>query len=274
MRFDSRMPSNQSRSAVVDEVADLEQPVAIDRPVDRLEELVLGRLVVAGADHVGLLARADVPLRSRRPRARRPAGRSCRSAARRASARGRRRSSARSCDPVRPDAGVERGHRGRAARRDPCRGAGTRDRTPRPRLRTASGPAPSRCRRPPPRSRGRRRPAGSSGRGSGGCGRLPPHVVQHHHNGEVDGGLGRAGGVPAGSGPRSAVVTVCGPAPSLTTSPPHASRGISAARPRRGGPLDRCAGVRSPRPPPPRRCSRSAPGRRGAGVARMRLGSC
>ena len=48
--------------AVADEVADLEQAVAVARPLDPVEEAILEGPVVAVVDGVALLARSDVPL--------------------------------------------------------------------------------------------------------------------------------------------------------------------------------------------------------------------
>ena len=72
------LPQAVEPVAVADEVADLEQPVAVARPLDLLEQLVLVRLVVAVVHRVALLAGPDVPLlrrddRRRVGRAARPA---------------------------------------------------------------------------------------------------------------------------------------------------------------------------------------------------------
>ena len=56
------LPQPVEPVAVADEVADVEEPVAVGRPVDVAEQVVLERLVVAGEHRVGLLAGTDVPL--------------------------------------------------------------------------------------------------------------------------------------------------------------------------------------------------------------------
>ena len=56
------LPEPVEPVAVADEVPDVEQAVAVERPLDLAEQLVLVRLVVAAEHRVGLLAGPDVPL--------------------------------------------------------------------------------------------------------------------------------------------------------------------------------------------------------------------
>src|SRR5207302_6539641 len=62
------LPQAVEPIAVANEVADLEQAVAVLWPLDVREEVVLVRAVVAGEHRVGLLARTDVPLLRHRDR--------------------------------------------------------------------------------------------------------------------------------------------------------------------------------------------------------------
>ena len=56
------LPQPVEPVAVADEVPDVEEPVAVDRPFDLAEQLVFVALVVAAQHRVGLLAGPDVPL--------------------------------------------------------------------------------------------------------------------------------------------------------------------------------------------------------------------